>query len=396
MGMKLTKRYIDSVSYSGMAGRRDVRWDALLPGFGIRIYPNGKKAYVLSYRAGGRKRLITLGSASVLTLEQARDMAREHLVKIVGGNDPLEQRRKLAQGETVKDLCFAYLEHHAKVHKKSWKEDERRIGRYLVPIWSNHKVANIKRADVVLLHRKIGEKHPYEANRVLELVSKIFSLARRWGFVDDASINPAKDIDHYKEHKRDRWVTHEELPRLMQAIGQDPNYYARAALWLYLLTGMRKSELLKARWQDVNWERRELRLPDTKAGRVHYVPLSEAAISLLNKLQRVDGNPYILPGHAEGKHLVNIDKPWQRVRKAAGIEDVRLHDLRRTVGSWLAQAGNSLHLIGRVLNHSNPATTAVYARFGQDQVRQALEDHSKRILGISGLLPTAEVVNLKE
>lgn len=394
--MKLTKRYIDSARYQGSDGSRDVRWDALLPGFGIRIYPNGKKAYVLSYRSAGRKRLITLGSASVLTLDQARDHAREHLVAVVDGKDPLEERRRLAQGETVKDLAISYIEHHAKVHKKSWKEDERRIGRYVLPIWANHKVANIKRVDVIALHRKIGEKYPYEANRVLELVSKMFSLARRWGFVDETAVNPAREIDHYKELKRDRWVTPQELPRLMQAIGEDPNYYARAALWLYLLTGMRKSEVLKARWADINWERRELRLPETKAGRVHYVPLSEAAMSLLSKLQRVDGNPYILPGQAKGKHLVNIDKPWQRVRKAAGIEDVRLHDLRRTVGSWLAQAGNSLHLIGRVLNHANPATTAIYARFGQDQVRAALEDHSKRLLGIGGLIPSLEPTNFPD
>lgn len=116
---------------------------------------------------------------------------------------------------------------------------------------------------------------------------------------------------------------------------------------------------------------------------------------MLRRLPRIEGNPYLLPGHRHGRPLVNIDKPWRRVRKAAGIEDVRLHDLRRTVGSWLAQAGNSLHLIGKVLNHSSPNTTAVYARFGQDQVRQALEDHGKRILGAASGEPKAEVVSLR-
>jgi integrase len=167
------------------------------------------------------------------------------------------------------------------------------------------------------------------------------------------------------------------------------------ALWLYLLTGMRKSELLSAKWTDIDWQRQELRLGKTKAGRVHYVPLSAPAIAILRDLPRIEGSPYILPGHVHGRPLGNINKSWERIRKAAGVEDVRLHDLRRTVGSWLAPSGNSLHLIGHVLNHSNQATTAIYARFGQDHVRQALEEHAARIMGVAGKLPAAEVVNLK-
>ena len=393
--MKLTKRLIDSVTYAGGEGRRDVRWDSLLPGFGLRIYPNGKKAFVLSYRANGRKRLMTLGTYGVLTLDQARAAARQHLASVIGGDDPLEKRKLAAKAETVKDLCLAYMERHAKPHKKSWKTDQGRIDRYILPAWGNHKANNIRSADVSALHGKIGQQHPYEANRVVELISKMFSLARRWGFVADNAANPAADIDQFREHKRDRWVKPEELPRLMAAIDAESNRYARAALWLYLLTGVRKSELLHARWEDIDVDQRELRLPDTKAGRIHHVPLSEAALSVLRKLPKVDDNPYVLPGHVKGQHLVNISKPWLRVRKAAGIEDVRLHDLRRTVGSWLAQAGNSLHLIGKVLNHTSPATTAIYARFGQDQVRQALEDHGKRILGVANAVPAAEVVNLR-
>ncbi len=143
---------------------------------------------------------------------------------------------------------------------------------------------------------------------------------------------------------------------------------------------MRKSELLTAKWTDIDFERKELRLNDTKAGRVHYVPLNEAAIDLLSRVPRLEENPYIIPGSIKGKHMVNISKPWLRIRKAANLEDVRLHDLRRTVGSWLAQSGNSLHLIGKVLNHSNQSTTAVYARFAQDDVRNALEGHGKMLM----------------
>ena len=318
------------------------------------------------------------------------------------GIDPAEVRDQGRKRETIRDLCTAYLERYAKPHKKSWREDERRINSRILPVWGNLKAKTIKRADVAAFHTRIGSKEgkPYEANRVRELVAKMFELARNWGFVAEDQRNPAQGIDDYKEQKRDRWVTPEELPRLAQAIDEEPNETARNALWLYLLTGCRKSELLRARWEHVDWHRAELKLPDTKAGRVHYIPLSAPALEVLRELPREEGNPYILPGRATCKtvagslqkpaHLVNIDKPWRRIRKAAGVEDVCLHDLRRTVGSWLAQAGNSLHLIGRVLNHSNQATTAVYARFGEDSVRAALEQHGARIMGIAGLLPTAD------
>jgi integrase len=241
---------------------------------------------------------------------------------------------------------------------------------------------------VAALHGRIGQDTPYEANRTLALLSKMFELARRWGFVLENAANPARGIDRFREYKRDRWVTPEELPRVTVAIAQESNLYVRAAIWLYLLTGVRKTELLKACWADVDVTRCELRLPQTKAGRTHYVPLSLPAINLLQSLPREVENPYILPStKIPGRHLVNIEKPWRRVRRAAGIEDVRLHDLRRTVGSWLAQAGNSLPLIGRVLNHTDPKTTAIYARLGDDPARQALEDHAQRITKVAGAFP---------
>ena len=151
-------------------------------------------------------------------------------------------------------------------------------------------------------------------NRVVSLLSKMFNEARKMGFVPEDNMNPAHGINRFKEVSRDTWVEPEELPMLAEAIDQDENIYARHALWLYLLTGARKTELLTAKWEDVNWNRKELKLPETKAGRVHYVPLSEPALKLLSDIPRVEGNPYILPGHKKGFHLVNIDKPWRRIR----------------------------------------------------------------------------------
>lgn len=400
--MKLTKRAIDAATYQGTGNARYVLWDDEVPGFGLRVFPSGKKSFLLSYRTQGRKRLMTIGVYGALTVDQARVKARALLSQVeTEGVDPLAVREQERQGETVRDLCEAYLERYAKPHKKSWREDERRINSRLLPAWANLKARALKRADVAALHSRIGTKEgkPYEANRVRELVAKMFELARSWGFVPEDQRNPAQGIDDYREHKRDRWVTPEELPRLAQAINEEPNETARNALWLYLLTGCRKAELLRAQWDHIDWHRAELKLPETKAGRAHYVPLSAPALELLRQMPHEAGNPFILPGRGPRKavqtaerqptHLINIDKPWRRVRRVAGVEDVRLHDLRRTVGSWLAQSGNSLHLIGRVLNHSNQSTTAVYARFGEDSVRAALEQHGARLLGVAGVAPTA-------
>lgn len=384
MNKRLTKKVVDTLTCEGNEGERFTVWDDALPGFGVRVAPSGRKVFVLSYRANGRKRLLTLGRYGAITLDQARDLAKARTGEVVMGSDPVEQRRKAVQGETVTALCNAYLERHAS-RKRSARDDRRRIAQYIVPAWGNHKADSIVRADVAALHTRIGQHAPYEANRVVALLSKMFELGRRWGFVPENAANPARGIDKFKEQKRDRWVTPEELPRLAAAITHDPNVYVRAGLWLYLLTGVRKTELLKARWDDVDFVRRQLRLGETKAGRTHYVPLSPPALTLLRMLPRQEGNPYLLPSmKAPGHHLVNIEKPWRRVRKAAGVEDVRLHDLRRTVGSWLAQAGNSLPLIGRVLNHSNPSTTAIYARLGDDPARQALAEHGQRITAIAG------------
>ncbi len=219
----------------------------------------------------------------------------------------------------------------------------------------------------------------------------MFRLAETWGFVDEGHPNPATKIEKFAERKRTRWVTREELPRIAQAIDTSPNIYVRAALWLYLLTGVRKTELLRAQWDHVDFERGVLRLPETKSGEEQVVALSAAALSILQSVPRLENNPHILPGAKEGGHLVNIDKPWRVIRAAAGVEDVRLHDLRRTVGSWLTQAGVDLNLVKDALRHSNISTTLIYARLGQDAARDAMEEHGKRILEAAGKMHPVEV-----
>ena len=185
------------------------------------------------------------------------------------------------------------------------------------------------------------------------------------------------------------------MPRLAAAIDAEPSPYVRAAFWLYLLTGMRRQELLKARWADIDFHEGTWRLPETKSGRVHHLPLSARATAILQALPREDRNPYVLPGTRAGQPLVNIDKAWRRIRTRAGVSDVRIHDLRRTAGSQLAQDGASLHLIGRILNHRATSTTAVYAHFQQQHERVALDRHGDRLFAAAYASADQKVVALR-
>lgn len=383
--MALTKREIDRLKYDPDGPTTQIQYDGddreSVPGFGVRIFPSGVKSFVVWYRTeSGRKRLHTIGRYGPVTLDQARRMARELIGDAIAGADPLAERRQRREAETVRDLGRLYIERHAKPHKKTWAEDERRLESYVYPAFGALKVEDVKRADVARMHSKIGATKPYEANRVLALVAVMFNKAVDFGILDEGAPNPAARIQKFREKSRDRWVTPSELPALWQAIEEEANPYARAAFKCYLFTGMRRNELLGLRWKDVDLERKEIRIEDTKAGRSHVVPLSAPAEAVLRDLPRQIGNAYVFAGARPGRPLVNVAKPWKRIRERAGLEDVRLHDLRRTVGSWLATSGASLPLIGKVLNHSNASTTQVYARLAEDAPRAALEEHAARIL----------------
>jgi integrase len=206
----------------------------------------------------------------------------------------------------------------------------------------------------------------------------MFNLARDWGMY--AGENPATRIQFFPEDSRDRFVQPEELPRLFRAIAEEPNLYVRSVFITALLTGARRAEILTMQWVDVSLTRAEWRIPQTKAGRPHLLPLSLAVVAALQNLPKVNGNPYVFPGENGAGHLQNLKRPWDRIRSVAGLQDVRFHDLRRTVGSWLAGSGESLQLIGKVLNHRDVSTTAIYARLNLNPVRRALERNATKML----------------
>lgn len=396
--MRLTKSTIERAKYDGDGTARDVRWDDAVPGFGVRVYPSGRKAFVLSYRVGTKKRLMALGDFDALgpSLDEFRKRARRELNKVEEGKDPLEEKRRAVQAKTFGDLLDRYIQEYAKRRKKTWKKDERRFELYVPKDWRSRKAANITYSDISDLHSKIGDHGaPYEANRLVEILRKAFNLAPKWNMVDAAAPNPARGIERFKEVKRARWVRPDEVREIAKAIDTESSVYVRAAIWLYLLTGARRTELLQAKWCDVDWGQRQLRLPETKSGEEQVVSLSGPALVLLQSIPHEEKNPYILPGAKKGHHLVNIAKPWGRIRKAAGVEDVRLHDLRRTVGSWMSQAKVDLNTIKDALRHASISTTLTYARLGADPAREAIEDYGQRVLAIAGKIEPADVIKIK-
>ena len=373
--MNLTKRSIDASRYQGDGKSRDVRWDDAVRGFGVRIYPSGRKAFVLSYRVNGRKRLYTMGTYGTLTLDKARLKANKLLGEAEDGKDPAETRRIARHAPTISKLCDRYMAEYAEGRKKpsSLYNDRIMIDRFIVPALGGRKVADVTRADVLRLHNGL-RKTPYQANRVLALLSKMMSLAEGWGLRPDRT-NPCFHVERFKERKRERYLSAAELTRLAGALAEseceaDELPPAVAALRLLLFTGARMSEILTLRWEHVDFERACLRLPDSKTG-AKTVHLNAPALAVLAATMRHEGNPHVIVGAKRAAHLVTLAKPWRAIRERAGLPDLRIHDLRHSYASVGAGAGLGLPMIGALLGHRDAATTARYAHLADDPLRRA-------------------------
>lgn len=392
MKAKLTVRAVEAMKPDG---KDVVLWDSELAGFGCKLTPAGKRSYFLYYRTkDGQQRRPSIGAHGPLKPEAARAIARAWLADVAQGRDPSLSRAQDKAAPTFATLCDRYLSDHADVRKKasSAEGDRRLIRLHLRPALGSKKVAAITRADVAGVHHKLRAT-PYEANRVLALASKMFALSERWGMRADGS-NPAKNIDRYKEEKRERYLTSAEVARLWQVLNSDAaaakaSPAAIAAIKLLMLTGRRLNEVLGLKWAWVDLDAKLLRLPDTKNGAL-LVSLADAAVTVLTELKENAGyHAYVIPGAVKGKPLVNLQKPWRAVRKLAGLDDVRIHDLRHTFASIGAGMGMSLHMLGRLLGHTQAATTSRYAHLAQDPVRTAADAIGAELMRLTGVAPVA-------
>ncbi len=418
--IKITKRVVDAAR---AAGRDVFIWDSELHGFGLRVRPSGRRSFILQYRTlEGRQRRRVLGKYPILTADQARKDAREWLEHVEKGKDPAEVRDRRRSAVMMETLCEQYFTDHVELHKKasSETEDRRILDRYVLPALGRTKAISVSHDDVARLHKSMAGT-PYMANRTLGLLTTLFY----WAAVElrrqrpDWS-NPCKGVKRYAEHKRRRYLSAQELASLGVVLaGAVENRLATpdavAALRLLIFTGCRRGEILSLRWEHVDMDGRKLRLPDSKTG-AKDVHLSPPAIEVLNGIEQDDDNPHVIRGGKPGTHLQEIGGAWRRLRRAAtveywarhpdikvsdlvarlgeklnrvptteecraaartelppGLEDVRIHDLRHSFASVGAGAGLSLPIIGALLGHSHPATTARYAHLAADPLQEAVD-----------------------
>jgi integrase len=340
---KITKRSVDALKLAD-GGAERVLWDSELKGFGVRVQKGGGKSYVLHYRVGtGRSaplRKLTIGRhGSPWTPETARREAKSLLGMIEDGADPAADKLARRQAPIVAELADRFLAEHAEPKRKgsTAAEYKRLLDKIILPALGKRKVADVTRADVTKLHHA-NRKAPYQANRVLAVLSKMFNLAERWSLRSDES-NPCRHVEKFAERKRERMLSPAELARLGDAlVAYDGSPYAIAAVKLLVFTGARLGEVLGLRWAWIDFERGEARLPDSKTG-AKTLHLPSPALAVMAELPRLDGNPYVIAGAKPGAALVNLEKPWRAIREQAGLDDVRLHDLRHAFASVAASSG---------------------------------------------------------
>src|SRR5262245_18631407 len=372
---KLTKATVDKLA----PGAEDyVIWDAALPGFGIRVKPSNVKSYIVQYRnrKTGASRRKTIGQhGPLLTFHKAKERARIILADALKGNDPVAEDRAIREAATMRHLAADYLEQHAipKKRPRSVENDRSMINRIILPRLGSKKVAAVQSRDIHLLHVSM-KNTPYQANRVMALLSKMLSLAVKWGWRSD---NPVKGIERFQETRRERWLSDDELRRLLTVLANHQNQRAANAVRFQLLTGSRLGEALKARWSDIDLERGVWTKPShhTKQKRTEHIPLSGPALVLLVEMQSKASptEESLFPGNVTGQPLQDIKKFWKAVITEAGISEYRLHDNRHTHASHLVSSGLSLEIVGRLLGHTNPTTTKRYAHIADSPLRAATE-----------------------
>jgi integrase len=394
---RITKRAVDAAK----ARKTDsYLWDNELPGFGLKVTPAGRKIYLVQYRLGGRKcrtRRVTIGKHGQITPTFARDEAKRLLGTIATGRDPAAERDKAKADMSLAAVFDQFMDEHVRPKlKASTAEGYHRVARlYVLPSLGRYPIGEVKRTDIARLHHEMRSK-PYQANSTLAMLSKFFGWAEKHGLRPDGS-NPCRHVDKYPEGRRERFLSQAELGRLGDALRDSEQEkscspWVIAAIRLLAFTGARRNEILTLRWEHVSEEHESLLLPDSKTGR-KTIRLSSPAIALLQEIPRLEGNPYVICGERPGRHLVNLEKPWRRIRRAAKLDDVRLHDLRHSYASVAASGGQSLVIIGKLLGHSQPATTSRYAHLADDPVKAASETIGRHIASAMDGNASAEITD---
>ncbi|MBA3814510.1 MAG: tyrosine-type recombinase/integrase [Alphaproteobacteria bacterium] len=368
---KFTKRFVESIVPDPQ--KMIKHWDSELKGFGLIVLPSGRRTYCVQYRNAQRvQKMFKIGVHGQVTTEEARVLAKKYLSGVVHGHDPVKVKKESRDLPTLNELARDYvLFHGGKKQPKSLKEDQRLLKTIILPALGTSLVAKISRRDVEALHRD-HQKTSYQANRVISVLSKMFTLANTWGWCED---NPAKGVQRYQEEKRKRWLAADELKVLWKVLDEYSNQHTAALFRLLILTGARSGELLPSTWDQFNLEASVWTKPSrlTKQREEEHVPLSPQAIEIVRAMQSQSTSPFLFPGKVEGKPLQEVKTAWNTIRKKSGFLDLRIHDLRHTYASHLVSSGLSLSIIGKLLGHTQASTTQRYAHLADEPLRQATE-----------------------
>jgi len=370
--IKFTIHNIENLPPAKTASR-DYYYDEKTSGLGVMVFPSGTKTFFLYKRVDGKPDKIKLGRFPETSIEQARKAAYEGINNITQGVNPNKLKQKLRSESSFAELFDRYMNEYAKQRKISWETDLGYYKRYL-KILDKKVISIITRADIEKLHINIKEKGGlYAANRSLALLKTVFNKAIDWGF--DRK-NPASNIKKFVETSRDRALQPHEINKFFEALNDEANDLFKAYFYLSLLTGARRSNLLAMRWEEITFgDEPHWRIPMTKNGESHIVALVPQAIQILEDIKMLYDSPWVFPSLASASgHIEEPKKAWKRTLERAGISDLRIHDLRRTMASWQVRTGANSFTIGKTLGHKNQQATAVYARVSKDVTRDSMEN----------------------
>lgn len=389
MKVHLTASFIESQKIAPAYGQsRKTYWDSNPKGFGLRVTDGGQKTWVLMYRYQGRQRWYTIGTYPPLSLADARQIAKDKLADVQKGKDPaaqaIEERKAIEGRDTFAWLADLYLEKHAREFKKpsSVREDERNIGKELLPLWGTCKAADISRAEVISLVEGIAARPAkIHANRVLALISKIFNFGIQRDLVQN---NPAyKVAKPGMEHERERTLDSDEVRAVWEALQAEPKHF-QVMFKLMLLTGQRRSEVRLMAWREVDLKAGWWTIPGerTKNKRAHRVPLAGEVRRLLESMYREGAVDYVFVGRFGDGPLSSPQKALNRIVERSGV-GFTVHDLRRTLATGLGELGFGRTVIAKVLNHSEPGVTRIYDRHTYDREKlEALQRWQHRVLDL--------------
>lgn len=391
---------------------RATHYDTKVQKLAVRVTTAGSKTFYVVKRTEDGMTWVKLGSFPEMTVEMARKDAEKKLGQFATGNNPAKLKRDEKLKLTLGEAFDQYLKLHATPNgvkttdamRVMWercigslpdlpaKKHGRKRTKHPGGVdWTGRKLEAIGNEDVRRLNANIAETTPITANRVIELLSSVYNKAKEWGYPSE---NPTLGIKPFKETKRDRFIHHDELPRFFQALEADTSTDFKHFVLLDLLTGARRTTVQAARWEQVDFHLMQWRIPDTKNGDPLNVPLVAEAMEIL-KARNPQPMGFIFPADSATGHITAPKKRWKALLARAGLEDLTMHDLRRSLGSWQAIGGASLAVIGKSLGHKSAESTMIYARLSMDPVRQSVMSATSAMLEAAGVKTTAEVTPIK-